>query len=126
MALWQGKSRRTPTGGRFRLNRGKRKFEIGSEKQFTRVGTTSLKKARTRGDNVKVRMLMAEYANVMDQKTHTVKKAKIITVRTNPANPNYVQRNIINKGATIETDVGMAKVTSRPGQDGAVNSVLIE
>ena len=126
MALWQGKSRRTPTGGRFRLSRGKRKFEIGSEKQFTRVGTTSMKKARTRGDNVKVRMLMAEYANVMDQNTNTVKKAKIITVKTNPANPNYVQRNIINKGATIETDVGMAKVTSRPGQDGAVNAVLIE
>ncbi|MFA7342043.1 MAG: 30S ribosomal protein S8e, partial [Candidatus Methanomethylophilaceae archaeon] len=103
-----------------------RKFEIGSEKQFTRVGATSLKKARTRGDNVKVRMLMAEYANVMDQNTNTVKKAKIITVKTNPANPNYVQRNIINKGATIETDVGMAKVTSRPGQDGAVNAVLIE
>lgn len=126
MALWQGKSRRTPTGGRFRLSRGKRKFEIGSEKQFTRVGTTSMKKARTRGDNVKVRMLMAEFANVMDKKTNTVKKAKIITVKTNPANPNYVQRNIINKGATIETDVGMAKVTSRPGQDGAVNAVLIE
>ena len=126
MALWQGKSRRTPTGGRFRLSRGKRKFEIGSEKQFTRVGTTSMKKARTRGDNVKVRMLMAEFANVMDKKTNTVKKAKIITVKTNPANSNYVQRNIINKGATIETDVGMAKVTSRPGQDGAVNAVLIE
>ncbi len=126
MALWQGKSRRTRSGGRFRLHRGKKKFEIGREKQFTRVGPTSLKKARTRGDNVKVRMLTAEYANVMDKKTQKVSKSKIVTVTTNPANPNYVQRNIINKGATIETEAGLAIVTSRPGQDGAVNAVLIE
>lgn len=126
MALWQGKSKRTPTGGRFRLSRGKRKFEIGSEKQFTRVGTASLKKYRTRGDNLKVRMLVAEYANVVDKTNNTVKKVKIIKVTTNTANPNYVQRNILNKGATIETEAGIAMVTSRPGQDGAVNAVLIQ
>jgi len=126
MALWQGKSKRTPTGGRFRLSRGKRKFEIGSEKQFTRIGVTSLKKYRTRGNNEKMRMLVAEFANVVDKTDNSVKKVKIINVKSNPANPNYVQRNIINKGATIETEAGMALVTSRPGQDGAVNAVLIQ
>lgn len=126
MALWQGKSRRTPTGGRFRLSRGKRKFEIGSEKQFTRIGVTSLKKYRTRGDNVKVRMLVAEYANVLDKTDNSTKKTKIVRVASNPANPNYVQRSIINKGATIETEAGMALVTSRPGQDGTINAILIQ
>ena len=33
--------------------------------------------------------------------------------------------NILNKGATITTELGDAIVTSRPGQDGAVNAVLI-
>jgi len=126
MALWQGKSKRKPTGGRLRLNRGKRKFEIGREIQYTRVGTQSLKKYRTKGANMKVRMLAAEYANVMDRSTQQMKKVKILNVKVNPANPNYVQRNIINKGATIETELGDAQVTSRPGQDGAINAVLIE
>ena len=72
-------------------------------------------------------MLAAEYANVVvDQKKNIVQKTKIITVTTNPADPNYVQRNLINKGATIQTELGNAIVTSRPGQDGAVNAVLIK
>ena len=47
MALWQGKSNRKPTGGRLVANQGKRKFEIGREKQFTRIGEQSLKQYRT-------------------------------------------------------------------------------
>ncbi|MBQ3736295.1 MAG: 30S ribosomal protein S8e [Candidatus Methanomethylophilaceae archaeon] len=125
MALWQGKPNKKSTGGRLVPSKGKRKFEIGREKQYTKLGTQSLKQYRTCGGNVKVGMLAAEFANVVDKKTNTVKKVKITNVKTNPADPNYVQRNIINKGATIETELGTAIVTSRPGQDGAVNAVLI-
>ena len=126
MALWQGKSNRKPTGGRLVPSQGKRKFEISREKQYTKLGKQSLKQYRTCGGNVKVGMLAAEFANVVDKKTNTVKKVKITNVKTNPADPNYVQRNIINKGATIQTELGDAIVTSRPGQDGAVNAVLLE
>ena len=129
MALWQGKSNRKPTGGRLVANKGKRKFEIGrekQEKQFTRIGEQSLKQYRGAGGSVKVGMLSAQYANVVDKKTNTVKKVKILTVKSNPADPNYVQRNIMNKGATITTEIGDAVVTSRPGQDGAINAVLLE
>ena len=134
MALWQGKSNRKPTGGRLVANKGKRKFEIGrekqftriGEKQFTRIGEQSLKQYRGAGGSVKVGMLSAQYANVVDKKTNTVKKVKILTVKSNPADPNYVQRNIMNKGATITTEIGDAVVTSRPGQDGAINAVLLE
>ena len=125
MALWQGKSRRKPTGGRRVPSASKRKFEIGREKQYTKLGAQSLKQYRGAGGNVKVGMLAAEFANVVDKKTNTVKKVKIINVKANPADPNYIQRNILNKGATIETELGDAIVTSRPGQDGAVNAVLI-
>ena len=111
MALWQGKSNRKPTGGRLVANKGKRKFEIGREKQFTRIGEQSLKQYRGAGGSVKA---------------NTVKKVKILTVKSNPADPNYVQRNIMNKGATITTEIGDAVVTSRPGQDGAINAVLLE
>ena len=125
MALWQGKSRRKPTGGRRVPSASKRKFEIGREKQFTKLGAQSLKQYRGAGGNVKVGMLAAEFANVVDKKTNTVKKVKIVNVKANPADPNYIQRNILNKGATIETEIGDAVVTSRPGQDGAVNASLL-
>ena len=31
----------------------------------------------------------------------------------------------MNKGAIIETKIGKAKVTSRPGQSGTINAVLL-
>lgn len=126
MALWQGESKRKPTGGRLVASHGKRKFEIGREKQFTRIGEQTLKQYHGAGGSVKVGMLSAQYANVVDRKTNTVKKVKILTVKSNPSDPNYVQRNIMNKGATISTEIGDAVITSRPGQDGAVNAVLLE
>ncbi|AGI47348.1 SSU ribosomal protein S8E [Thermoplasmatales archaeon BRNA1] len=128
MALWQGKSGRKATGGRFILSRGKRKFEISREKQFTRLTKDQpavRKQYRGMGGSVKVGMLTAQFANVVDKKTNTVKQVKILNVVENPSDPNYVQRNIINKGAKIETEAGTAIVTSRPGQHGAINAVLI-
>lgn len=126
MALWQGKSKRKPSGGRLRLSRKKRRFEIGRDAEFTYLGETRLDKIRTRGGNSKVQMLKADSANVVDPATKKTQKVKILTVKENSANPNYVQRNIINKGAMIQTEIGLAKVTSRPGQDGAVNAVLVK
>jgi small subunit ribosomal protein S8e len=32
----------------------------------------------------------------------------------------------MNKGARISTEIGDAIITSRPGQDGAINAVLVE
>ena len=125
MALWQGKSNRKPTGGRLVRNRKKRRFEVGREPLLTNLGEESLKKYRTLGGNSKVKMLSSAFANVVDPATKKVVRTKIVTVKTNAANPNYVQRNILNRGAIIQTEVGLAKVTSRPGQDGTVNAVLI-
>jgi small subunit ribosomal protein S8e len=125
MALWQGKSKRKPTGGRLVQNRKKRRYEIGREPLMTNLGEESLRKYRTMGGNSKVKMLSAAYANVVDPKTNQAKRARIVTVKVNPANPNYVQRNIMNRGATIQTDLGMARITSRPGQDGTINAVLL-
>ncbi|QLH75386.1 MAG: 30S ribosomal protein S8e [Methanomassiliicoccales archaeon] len=126
MALWQGKSHRKPSGGRLRLGRKKRRFEIGSEPSFTLIGEERKQVLRTRGGNTKVRMLRAMYANVVDPATNKTTRVKIVTVKKNSANPNYVQRNIINKGAIIQTEVGLAKVTSRPGQDGSISAVLVK
>ena len=127
MALWQGKSKRKRTGGRYRPIRKKRKFEIAPEVQFAVIeDERSTKGYRTRGNNKKTRLMTVVDANVFDPKSGKVKKTKILTVKSNTANPNYVQRNIITKGAMVQTELGLAHVTSRPGQDGVVNAVLAE
>ena len=125
MALWQGRSRRKVTGGRIKFNRGKRKSEIGREQQITVIGKDSKKTVRTRGGNNKFRALLCNHVNVYIPKSKMTKKTLLKTVLENPANPNYVRRNIITKGAIIDTEMGKAKVTSRPGQDGVLNAILI-
>jgi len=109
-----------------RLARKKRKFEVGREKQYTHLGPRKVKMYRTKGANSKARLLLVDTANVLDPKTKTVKKIKILTVKTNPSNPNYVQRNIMTKGATVMTELGEAVITSRCGQDGVVNAMLVK
>jgi small subunit ribosomal protein S8e len=125
MALWQGNSRRSKTGRRIRYGRGKRKFEIGRERHFTTIGQTRLKQVRTKGQNRKTRAKTVDIAYVVDPETQKTSKSKIISVVENPANIHYVRRNIMTKGAIIETELGKAKITSRPGQNGTINAILI-
>lgn len=126
MATWNGRSKRKSTGGRYTQGRKKRRFEVGREKQFTFLGEERIKIYRTKGANSKSRVLAANFANVTDRKTGVTKKSKIVTVKQNPANPNYTQRNIMNKGAVIQTELGLAVITSRPGQHGMINATLVE
>ena len=124
MAISQGKSTRSPSGARRVANRGKRKSELGRESAETRLGERKLRKIRTRGGNEKQRLAQDNKINVIDAdgKAQTV---EIYGVIENNANPNYVRRYIITKGAIVETEIGNAKVTSRPGQDGIINGVLL-
>ena len=126
MAIWQGKPKRKPSGGRIIAARKKRKFEIGRGKSFPRLGPRKVKLYRTKGANQKARLLMVDIANVVDPATKSIKKVKILTVKSNPSNPNYVQRNIMTKGATVMTELGEAVIASRCGQDGVVNATLLK
>lgn len=125
MSVWQGRSLRRKTGSRLRKGRAKKKFELGGEHKETKIGERKITKARTRGGNEKIKLVVAEHANVLDKKTGQCKKVKVLTVSDNPANPHYVRRNILTKGAIIETEIGKAKVLSRSGQDGNINATLI-
>lgn len=126
MAIWQGLPKRTKTGARIRYARKKRKFEISRERQYAVVGVQKAKFYRTRGGNRKIRLLGVAFANVVNPETKEIKKVKVLGVLENPANPHYVQRNIVTKGAKIQTELGPAKVISRPGQHGVVNAILLK
>ncbi len=125
MAISQGKSTRSPSGARNVANRGKRKSELGRDPAETRVDDKNLRKIRTRGGNEKLRLAATNKINLTDVKSGKTQLTDILGVIENNANPNYVRRNIITKGVIVETPEGNAKVTSRPGQDGVVNGILI-
>ncbi len=125
MALWQGDSRRSKRGRRIRYGKGKRKSEIGREQHLTTIGKNKVKNVRTRGNNKKIRAMTGDVAFVVDPKSGKTTKTEIISVVENQANIHYVRRNIMNKGAIIETKIGKAKITSRPGQSGNINAILI-
>jgi small subunit ribosomal protein S8e len=124
--LWQGRSVRGASGGRYRPSRGKRRSEIGSAPAETHIGEDRRRIIRSYGGNPKIRAMRARYANVADRSAGTIRKAIIETVEENGANPNYVRRNLLTKGAVIRTEAGRARIISRPGQDGIINAILIE
>jgi small subunit ribosomal protein S8e len=125
MTIFQGKAKKKYTGGKLVRSRSKRRYELGREPTLTKIGENSRKVIRGFGGNTKVALMIAADANVYNPKDKTTKKAKIVTVKENPANQHYVQRNIMNKGTVIMTELGEARITSRPGQEGIVNAILL-
>jgi len=124
--IYQGRDWRKETGKIIIPYRKKRKYELGRFPTFTRLGEDEIIPIRTKGGNVKVRVIKTQYANVLDPKEGKAKKVKILEVIENPSDRNLNRRGIITKGTIIKTEIGKAKVTSRPGQDGTINAILIE
>jgi small subunit ribosomal protein S8e len=115
-----------PTGGTKRAWRGKRAYEAGAEPTETVRGPLKQRFVGTRGGGIKVRIASADTAIVTDKTTGKTSKSKLLRVIRNPANVDYQRRGVITKGAIVETELGQARVTSRPGQDGVINTVLLE
>ncbi|MBT3420022.1 MAG: 30S ribosomal protein S8e [Euryarchaeota archaeon] len=126
MAQWHGISRRKPSGGRKVKARGKRSTEISSEKQMALIGESKTKIYRRTGGNTLVRVLAADKVSINDPKTGKTTLGIIENVVENESDPNYVRRNVLVKGAIIETDKGRVRITSRPGKDGVINGILVE
>jgi small subunit ribosomal protein S8e len=127
MPQWHGgQKKRKKTGGKRRAHRRKRSYEIGGTAAQTAVGETKRKRSIVRGGNMKLRLLSCNIANVTDPSTNVTKKVEITNVVRNPSNVDYERRGIITKGAIIATPLGEAHVTSRPGQDGVINAILIK
>jgi small subunit ribosomal protein S8e len=124
MTVWHRKSKRKPTGGLRKEHSKKKRRERGREFIPTRIKERKIKIKRGRGGNKKIILLSDMYANVCVG--NETKRAKILSVVENKANPNLARQNIITKGCIIETELGKARVTSRPGQHGIINAVLIE
>lgn len=126
MVKWHLRSKRAPTGKRMRSVRKKRKMDRGTEFLETRIGKRNVKAKRSRGGNEKLKLFAVEKINVADPNTKKIKRLKVLSVEKNSANPHFVRRNIVTRGAIVKTEAGLARITSKPGQDGIANAVLIE
>ena len=126
MSVWHGDQlKHKATGGRKIANRKKRRFEKGFFPAETALGKIKSKSMRKHGGNEKRRLLSVNEANISDASGKT-QKVEITRVIRNPANVDYDRRGVITKGTMIATPLGTARVTSRPGQDGKVNAILVE
>ena len=67
-----------------------------------------------------------QYCSYTDNIPHLQAYLEPKTVLDNSANSHFIRRNIVTKGAIVETELGQVRITSRPGQNGIVNGVLIE
>jgi small subunit ribosomal protein S8e len=99
---------------------------MGSDPAETTIGEPRIVPKRGRGGTMKLSALATKYANVTDPATGKTEKTEIRGVAKNPANVDYQRRGVITKGAVVETPLGQARVTSRPGQHGVVNAILIQ
>ncbi len=126
MSVWHGDlHKKKASGGRKRSHRKKRKFEKGAFPTETTRGSPKRRFKRARGGNIKARLLSVAHTNVSDPSTGKTERVEIVRVVKNPANIDYDRRGVITKGTIIETPLGTARVTSRPGQNGIANAILI-
>lgn len=126
MIQWHGdQTKRKLTGGKRKNYKTKRSFELGGEATLTEYGTYQKKLTRGRGNTHKIKLLNVEHSNVTDPRSGTTVRSQILRVIRNPVNIDYNRRKIITKSTVIETELGPAIVTSRPGQDGVINSTLV-
>lgn len=124
--LTSSRPKRKLTGGRYKNYRKKKLYERRGLPALSKLGEKSIRVERGRGGKLKYRIFSINQANVYDSKTKKYGLVRIKTIVENKANRHYIRRNIMTKGAIIDTELGKARITSRPGQDGMVNAVLIQ
>ncbi len=118
------KTGRKASGGKYKKARKKRKYEMPGQPRKVKLGPTKKKKIRMRGGKYKTVLLSCDEANVI-MPDGKAKKVKIKNVLETPSDRFLARQNILVKGAIIETELGKAKITNRPSQEGSVQAVLL-
>ena len=124
MAISQARSKRKASSGRYKYAAKKLKHK-GSLPAHTKVADVRVKEKRVRGGNEKLTLLSVKKVNVFNPKTKKCTVSEITSVVSNEANRHFVRRSILTKGTVVETKAGKAKITSRPGQEGSLQAVLV-
>lgn len=125
MARSHARSKRKYTGKKYKHFGKKRKRELVRLTIDTEIGDYKVKKQRVLGGNTKLKLFSTSYINVTDPNTNKTSKVRILGFESNEASKDLNRRHVLTKGAVVETELGNAKITSRPGQHGALNGILV-
>jgi small subunit ribosomal protein S8e len=118
------KKGRKVSGGRYKKRRKKKSYELPGQRRIVKLGEEKRKTKRVQGGNKKTFLLKGKSINVLVNGKK--KKAEIKNVLETPSNRFLARQNIITKGTVVETNLGKAKITNRPSQEGTINGILIE
>ena len=125
LARSMNRSKRKYTGKKYKYFHKKRKRELERPSIETSIGAEKKKKQRTLGGNSKLKLFSSTFINVTDLTTNKTSKVKILKFESNAASKDLNRRHVLTKGAIVETELGRAKISSRPGQHGILNGILI-
>ncbi len=118
------KQGRKASGGRYKKPTKKKLTGRQGQTRIVKIGDTKTKLLKGRGKTQKLVSFLNNIANVIAK--GKAKKAKIKNVIETPSNVFLARQNILVKGAIIETELGKAKITNRPSQEGNIQAKLIE
>jgi len=118
------KSGRKTSGGRYKKPKKKKLTGRQGQARIVKIGDTKTKLLQGRGKTQKLVSFLNNIVNVMVK--GKAKKSTIKNVLETPSNIFLARQNVLIKGAIIETELGKAKITNRPSQEGNVQAKLIE
>jgi len=98
------KHKRRATGGKRKVHRKKRKFEMGRPPAATKIGPVRIHPVRARGGHIKHRALRLETGNFSWATEATTRKTRILSVKYNASNNELVRTNTLVKNCIIQID----------------------
>jgi small subunit ribosomal protein S8e len=114
------------SGGKYHVFRKKKKYELSGIPRVVKLKEKKNKTIRGLGGNKRTVLLSENYVNVFDPETKKSKKVKIKNVLETPSNRFLARQNILIKSAIIDTEIGKAIITNRPGQEGNIQAILVK
>jgi len=114
------------SGGKYKKFRKRKLHSIKGQTRKVKISERKKKIIRKRGGNKKTVLLSENFINLIDIKTKKAKKVQIKNVLETPSDRFLARQNVLVKGAIIETELGKAKITNRPSQEGMIQGILIK
>ena len=118
------KAGRKTSGARYKKPKKRKLTGRQGQARIVKIGDRKTKLLSGRGKTTKLVSFLNNIANVISGGKS--KKSTIKNVLETPSNTFLARQNVLIKGAIIETELGKAKITNRPSQEGNVQAVLIE
>lgn len=114
------------SGGKYRKFRKTKLHSLKGKVRKVKLDERKQKIIRARGGSKRTVLLSENFVNIIDPKTKKSKKVQIKNVLETPSNRFLARQNILVKSAIIETELGRARITNRPSQEGMVQGELLD